>query len=161
MPNLLWVSNKKVLGYTDGRGRCLGANLLVCYDMESGGGKWETLNEKPFWDLWSKGVLLFDRYLFSFGLGHPYDFGRSWTTNVYIFDIEERQWLPEPVDGLPNDGTVLPEIQTEQDYPPLHVKPHLFLIGWEQGLDPQVGLGLGFILYTGLCSLYQIHNQSR
>lgn len=95
------------------------------------------------------GVLLFDRYLFSFGFGHPYDFGRSWTTNVYVFDIEERQWLPEPVDGLPNDGTVLPEIQTEQDYPPLHVKPRLFLIGWEQGL-PKLAL-VWASYYTQVC----------
>lgn len=137
VPSLIWASEKKLLGYAMRRG-IDGANLLVCCDLESGG-KWEALTEKPFWGYWSKGVLLYDRYLFSFGLGHPYEDDRLRTANVYVFDIEQRQWLPEPVDGLPNDGKVLPFIPPKTELGVGNVNPYLFLIGVDQGL-PKLAL---------------------
>ncbi|KAL6226309.1 hypothetical protein ACLB2K_000272 [Fragaria x ananassa] len=46
---------------------------------------------------------------------------------IYVFDLQQREWLAEPVQGLPNDGTVIPV--PCQPYPYLKsFSPQLFQI---------------------------------
>ncbi|KAK9923220.1 hypothetical protein M0R45_031649 [Rubus argutus] len=98
VPNLLWVSNKKVLGYTDGRGRCLGANLLVCYDLESGGGKWETT-------CGPRACCFSIATCFRLGLGIPMilvGLGRPTYTFLILRSVNgsPNQWMAFPMMGL-------------------------------------------------------------
>ncbi|KAL6183586.1 hypothetical protein ACLB2K_044997 [Fragaria x ananassa] len=108
-PRLLGVTRKKVLIYTI-EGGVDGANRMLSFDLESG--KWDILDDYSNGD-WSAGVVLYDDlYLFSFCSQNPTRQEEAEVPGIYVFDIERCVWLPEPVEGLPTDGKVLPLIYT-------------------------------------------------
>lgn len=119
-------------------------------------------------EYWSPGVVLYNgRYLFSYGNFNPttnkwadgFEFEpyhldekkkkkNKWilkesykdiyTPGIYVFDIEQRKWLSDKVEGLPNDGKALPlppkfpKYQQEDDvndYSPTIKTPYLLQIG--------------------------------
>ncbi|KAK9947489.1 hypothetical protein M0R45_003112 [Rubus argutus] len=127
---LLGLTSKKLFIYTIGAGvNC--SNLLLSYDLESG--TWDDKYDN-FFGFWSAGVVLYnDRYLFSFGTQNLIPPRRKMVVpGIYVFDIERRQWLPEPVEGLRTDGTVLPRVyrtKPADDYMGPGYSPYLFQIG--------------------------------
>ncbi|KAL6226261.1 hypothetical protein ACLB2K_000224 [Fragaria x ananassa] len=98
------------------------SNIMVSYDL--GTKQWDDCY--PYFSgKWSTGVVLYnDRYLFSFGSQAPMSPAvtarrkpvRLVVPGVYVFDIQERRWLDEPVKGLRTDGTVLPYCFETHDY---------------------------------------------
>ncbi|KAL6223839.1 hypothetical protein ACLB2K_002697 [Fragaria x ananassa] len=117
---LLALTKKKLYVYTESR-----TNIMLSFDLESG--KWDEGSlDDNFEGYWSPGVVLYDRYLFSLGTRSPKLNSEIIAANkkrdlegkqkileeevggVYVFDLEKRQWLHEPVQGLPKDGTVIP-----------------------------------------------------
>nr|XP_011468767.1 PREDICTED: uncharacterized protein LOC105349332 [Fragaria vesca subsp. vesca] len=97
-------------------------NLMLSYDL--GTGEWD----EGYDDIsgkWSAGVVLYDdRYLFAFGTQNPMSLPATMSMKpvqkvvpgIYVFDIQQRKWLPEPVKGLPTDGITLPEVYETHDY---------------------------------------------
>ncbi|KAM5548028.1 hypothetical protein ABKV19_002136 [Rosa sericea] len=144
------------------------SNLMLSYDLETG--EWDE-DYNNFSGLWSAGVVLYnDRYLFSLGSQNPLSpavYGcervqQVVVPGIYVFDIKRRQWLPEPVEGLRTDGTVLPyDYQTRpevRDIGPCY-SPYLFQIGkhndhklallWEsQRPHPESGLPRCLLIWS-------------
>ena len=127
------------------------ANVMLSFDLESG--KWDDdLLDDDFWGEWSPGVVLYeDRYLFSFGTRSPkrrpipeepednpmrvedveeVRYREEEVPGIYVFDLKRRQWLSEPVQGLPNDGSVIPLVYRPLLTTPdtLRFSPQLFQI---------------------------------
>nr|XP_011463498.1 PREDICTED: uncharacterized protein LOC105351262 [Fragaria vesca subsp. vesca] len=119
---LLGLSRKKLFIYTIGGG-ANGGNLIYCFDLKSRW--WDVLDlGDNFRGDWSAGVVLFeDSYLFSFGSQNPTREEDAEVPGIYVFDIENCQWLSEPVEGLPTDGKVLPVIYE----PEPHLDPDEFV----------------------------------
>ncbi|KAL6130189.1 hypothetical protein ACLB2K_068570 [Fragaria x ananassa] len=97
-------------------------NLMLSYDL--GTGKWDEGYDNIS-GTWSAGVVLYDdRYLFAFGTQNPMSLPATMSMKpvqvvvpgIYVFDIQQRKWLPEPVKGLPTDGITLPEVYETHDY---------------------------------------------
>ncbi|KAL6192395.1 hypothetical protein ACLB2K_033485 [Fragaria x ananassa] len=99
-PRLLGLSRNKLFIYILG-GTVDGANLMFCFDLKSG--SWDVLDlGDNFRGDWSAGVVLFeDRYLFSFGSQNPTREEDAEVPGIYVFDIENRRWLSEPVEASP------------------------------------------------------------
>ncbi|KAL6189741.1 hypothetical protein ACLB2K_036143 [Fragaria x ananassa] len=134
---LLGLSRKKLFIYTLGGG-ANGGNLIYCFDLKSTRCDVLDLGDNFRGD-WSAGVVLFeDSYLFSFGSQNPTREEEAEVPGIYVFDIENRRWLSEPVEGLPNDGIVLPVIyEPEPDIDPdlfveLAFSPFLLQIGKQE-----------------------------
>ncbi|KAL6189742.1 hypothetical protein ACLB2K_036144 [Fragaria x ananassa] len=108
--------------YTIGGG-ANGGNLIYCFDLKSR--RWDVLDlGDNFRGDWSAGVVLFeDSYLFSFGSQNPTREEDAEVPGIYVFDVENRRWLSEPVEGLPTDGKVLPVIYE----PEPHLDPDEFV----------------------------------
>ncbi|PRQ23201.1 hypothetical protein RchiOBHm_Chr6g0258761 [Rosa chinensis] len=150
---LLGVTEEKLIIYTMGGG-VHHANVMLSFDLESG--KWdEDFLDDNFWGEWSTGILLCnDRYLFTFGNRSPkpsmgkqpphedeeeekeddyYDMDEDEdeVPGIYVFDLERRQWLPEPVEGLKTNGTILPTVYKPNPElcRPRRFCPYLFQIG--------------------------------
>ncbi|KAL6125426.1 hypothetical protein ACLB2K_073485 [Fragaria x ananassa] len=97
-------------------------NLMFSYDL--GTGEWDEGYDNIS-GTWSAGVVLYDdRYLFAFGTQNPMSLPATMSMKpvqvvvpgIYVFDIQQRKWLPEPVKGLPTDGITLPEVYETHDY---------------------------------------------
>nr|XP_011465422.1 PREDICTED: uncharacterized protein LOC101303333 isoform X2 [Fragaria vesca subsp. vesca] len=60
---------------------------------------------------WSATAVLAQDFVIDFGRFHPRIgiYGPA----LYVFDIRNNVWLPEPVQGLSNDGIVLPDVKSE------------------------------------------------
>ncbi|XP_004300388.1 PREDICTED: uncharacterized protein LOC101303230 [Fragaria vesca subsp. vesca] len=56
---------------------------------------------------WSATVVLAQDFVIDFGSFHPRT--GMYEPALYVFDIRNNVWLPEPVQGLSNDGIVLPD----------------------------------------------------
>ncbi|PRQ23206.1 putative kelch-type beta propeller [Rosa chinensis] len=153
---LLGVTRKKLIIYSMGGG-LHHANVMLSFDLESR--KWdENFLDDNFWGEWSAGVVLCnDRYLFTFGDRSPkpsmskeplheeekqepsylddyYDIDEKEEEEVpgiYVFDLERGQWLPEPVQGLETNGTILPTVYKPNPElcRPRRFTPYLFQIG--------------------------------
>ncbi|KAL6221276.1 hypothetical protein ACLB2K_009027 [Fragaria x ananassa] len=150
---LLGITENKLYLYRVGGGVNGDANVMLSFDLESG--KWDDdVLDDNFWGNWSPGVVLYkDRYLFSLGTMSPkrkpkpapeeeFEEPRRMTRRVlvevleeeeeevpgiYVFDLQQREWLAEPVQGLPNDGSVIPV--PYQPYPDFkRFSPQLFQI---------------------------------
>ncbi|KAL6187375.1 hypothetical protein ACLB2K_038774 [Fragaria x ananassa] len=118
----LGLSRKKLFIYTIGGG-ANGGNLIYCFDLKSTRCDVLDLGDN-FRDDWSAGVVLFeDSYLFSFGSQNPTREEDAEVPGIYVFDIENRRWLSEPVEGLPTDGKVVPVIYE----PEPHLDPDEFV----------------------------------
>ncbi|PRQ23203.1 putative galactose oxidase/kelch, beta-propeller, galactose oxidase, beta-propeller [Rosa chinensis] len=141
---LLGVTLKKLIIYTLGGG-LHHANVMLSFDLESG--QWdEDFLDDNFWGEWSAGVVLYnDRYLFTFGdrspkpsmskvqeeRQEPSYLDEEEVPGIYVFDLERGQWLPEPVEGLENNGTILPTVYKPNPELccPRTFSPYLFQIG--------------------------------
>ncbi|KAL6125422.1 hypothetical protein ACLB2K_073481 [Fragaria x ananassa] len=97
-------------------------NLMLSYDL--GTGKWDE-GYDGISGKWSAGVVLYDdRYLFAFGTQNPMSLPATMSMKpvqkvvpgIYVFDIQQRKWLPEPVKGLRTDGITLPHVYETHDY---------------------------------------------
>ncbi|KAM5556586.1 hypothetical protein ABKV19_024130 [Rosa sericea] len=118
----LGISNKYIYTYSLGI-----YNLLFRYDLEKN--EWDCISSR-FWGLWGPGVVISDdSYLLCFGTMKPTD-KFSEQLGVYVFDIRQRQWLDEPVEGLDDALPVIPDTyESWERHLYLNDLPRLFQIG--------------------------------
>nr|XP_011469828.1 PREDICTED: uncharacterized protein LOC105353047 [Fragaria vesca subsp. vesca] len=123
-PQPLAISNNKIYAY--GRAGIL-PHYLFSYDIEEK--RWECLC-KHFWGEWATGVVLSgDSYLIAFGSRHPIK-GDMERPGLWVFDINRRQWLDEPIEGLDEALPVIPDwVHDEVGYVYVYYLPCLFQVG--------------------------------
>ncbi|KAL6192420.1 hypothetical protein ACLB2K_033510 [Fragaria x ananassa] len=159
-----------------------GTNVMLSFDLESR--KWDKdVLDDNFLGTWSPGAVLFqDRYLFSFGTRSPkrkpktpeeeeamiirrrrvqeldewvYAEEDELVPGIYVFDLHEGRWLPEPVEGLPTDGKVMPHAFRPLPEAPLYFRgwnPRLFQIRKDED-DHRLALLWDAVGMTDECKL--------
>ncbi|KAL6128270.1 hypothetical protein ACLB2K_071625 [Fragaria x ananassa] len=140
VPQPLAISNNKIYAYSRGGITPNFQHYLFSYDMKEK--KWDCLF-KHFWGDWATGVVISgDSYLIAYGSRHPIEDYRE-KPGVWVFDINRRQWLDEPVEGLDEALPVIPDwVYEEVGYVHVYYLPCLFQIGkhrfaliWEESGD--------------------------
>ncbi|XP_004288132.1 PREDICTED: uncharacterized protein LOC101300564 [Fragaria vesca subsp. vesca] len=102
---LLAHTETKIFMYCrDFHPRALPSGVLLCNELKFN--FWGMLDKLPWCSRSTTAVVVRDSYLISFAVWSPGT--DEYRPALYVYDLGSLKWLPEPVQGLPNDGNIFP-----------------------------------------------------